>query len=82
MSDTELIIFGIYIVGIIFNIIMLDYIFPEEKKEPSWVNLFLLPLYILQWLFEAVFVMFSWISWIVIFIISIYDKIKKLINKT
>ena len=82
MSDTELIIFGIYIVGIIFNIIMLDYIFPEEKKELSWVDLFLLPLYILQWLFETVFVMFSWISWIVIFITFIYDKIEKLINKT
>lgn len=82
MSDTELIIFGIYIVGIIFNIIMLDYVFLKEKKEPSWIDLFLLPLYVLQWLFEAIFVMSSWISWIVIFITFIYDKIKKLINKT
>ena len=34
-----------------------------------------------QWLFEAIFVMSSWISWIVIFITFIYDKIEKLINK-
>ena len=82
MSDTELIIFGVYLVGIIFNIIMLDYIFPEEKKKPSWIDIFLFPFYVIKLLFETIFIMSSWIGWIAIFIISIYDKIKELINKT
>ena len=82
MSDTELIIFGIYIVGIIFNRVMLDYVFPKEEKESSWIDIFLFPIYVIEWLSEAIFVMSSWIGWIAIFIISIYDKIKELINKT
>ena len=84
MTQTELIIFLIWVVGIIFNLIMINKIFPNELDSSKggdifdiFLIFFMLPIIFLQYLLKVVFVMGSWMSWIAIGIMCVVEKIEE-----
>lgn len=87
MSQTEKIVLFIWIFGIVFNLLMVKKIFPDELDDKKGGDLFdifliffMLPIIFLQFMLKAVFIMGSWVSWIAIGIILIEEKIREWYN--
>ena len=87
MTQTEQIILLIWILGIVFNLLMVKKIFPDElddKKGGDLFDVFLIffmfPIIFLQYILKAVFIMGSWMSWVAVGIMFIIEKIKEWVN--
>jgi hypothetical protein len=84
MTQTEQIILLIWILGIVFNLLMVKKIFPDELDDNKggdifdiFLVFFMLPIIFLQYMLKAFFVMGSWVSWIAVGIMFIIEKIEE-----
>lgn len=81
MSETELIIALVWVLGIFFNLMVVNKFFPEDDNVDPLVALFLLPIIMVMELIKLLFVIGSWMTWIAVGIIMIEEWVKSSIKK-
>jgi len=81
MSETELIIALVWVLGIFFNLMVVNKFFPEDDNVDPLAALFLLPIIMVMELIKLLFVIGSWMTWIAVGIIMIEEWVKSSIEK-
>ena len=81
MSETELIIALVWVLGIFFNLMVVNKFFPEDDNVDPLAALFLLPIIMVMELIKLLFVIGSWMTWITVGIIMIEKWVKSSIEK-
>ena len=81
MSETELIIALVWVLGICFNLMVVNKFFPEDNNVDPLVALLLLPIIMVMELIKLLFVIGSWMTWIAVGIIMIEEWVKSSIKK-
>ena len=81
MSETELIIALVWVLGIFFNLMVVNKFFPEDDNVDPLTALFLLPIMMVMELIKLLFVIGSWMTWIAVGIIMIEEWVKSSIEK-
>ena len=81
MSETELIIELVWVLGIFFNLMVVNKFFPEDDNVDPLAALFLLPIIMVMELIKLLFVIGSWMTWIAVGIIMIEEWVKSSIEK-
>lgn len=81
MSETELIIALVWVLGIFFNLMVVNKFFPEDDNVDPLTALFLLPIIMVMELIKLLFVIGSWMTWIAVGIIMIEEWVKSSIEK-
>ena len=81
MSETELIIALVWVLGIFFNLMVVNKFFPEDDNVDPLTALFLLPIMMVMELIKLLFIIGSWMTWIAVGIIMIEEWVKSSIEK-
>jgi hypothetical protein len=81
MSETELIIALVWVLGIFFNLMVVNKFFPEDDNVDPLTALFLLPIIMVMELIKLLFVIGSWMTWIAVGIIMIEEWVKSSIER-
>lgn len=81
MSETELIIALVWVLGIFFNLMVVNKFFPEDDNVDPLAALFLLPIIMVMELIKLLFVIGSWMTWIAVGIIMFEEWVKSSIEK-
>jgi hypothetical protein len=81
MSETELIIALVWVLGIFFNLMVVNKFFPEDDNVDPLTALFLLPIIMVMELIKLLFIIGSWMTWIAVGIIMIEEWVKSSIEK-
>ena len=81
MSETELIIALVWVLGIFLNLMVVNKFFPEDDNVDPLAALFLLPIIMVMELIKLLFVIGSWMTWIAVGIIMIEEWVKSSIEK-
>jgi len=81
MSETELIIALVWVLGVFFNLMVVNKFFPEDDNVDPLTALFLLPIIMVMELIKLLFVIGSWMTWIAVGIIMIEEWVKSSIEK-
>ena len=81
MSETELIIALLWVLGIFFNLMVVNKFFPKDDNIDPLAALFLLPIIMVMELIKLLFVIGSWMTWIAVGIIMIEEWVKSSIEK-
>jgi hypothetical protein len=81
MSETELIIALVWVLGIFFNLMVVNKFFPEDDNVDPLAALLLLPIIMVMELIKLLFVIGSWMTWIAVGIIMIEEWVKSSIEK-